>query len=93
MAGLSLHATDSIEAMPTSAQQRGHPQADKVSTQNVRQRLPGSLQTPSHASHPAQRLIVMDDLPQAHDASARTALLETICESGSMQACIGSADA
>ena len=93
MAGLSLHATNSSGALPSSAQQDGHPQADKVPVQNGRQQWPGFVQKPSHASRPAQRLIVMDDLPQAHDVSARTALLETICESASMPSCIASADA
>ena len=83
MSGLRLHASapeSSLASQPSNAK---HPSSQVFS------RLPadggsqqvgrGSLQT-DEKCRPPQRLILMDDMPHAHDAPQRAALLEAISE-------------
>ena len=94
MAGLQLHVTASTSPpLNSSALQRTAQQPDKHSAYDKRQPLPEGPTKHSYAARPAQRLILMDDLPQAHDASQRAALMGTLCASLSFSLSFGYAHA
>ncbi len=83
MSGLKLQAS-APAATPSSQPSDGMHQSSRIPGGTS---AAGGTQSSTKVPHdhdrtvrPAQRLVLMDDVPHAHDASQRAALLETISE-------------